>query len=154
MLIHKLVNSLISSAKCPTFSELLLKHEDLLLLCVLYHFISTTNEFSIGQNKQIEAVTLFAVSVFRKEYPVVFTVFTSDDLSSCVGLALEERQHHGRLVRTVHAGLDRLLEHCVDWSGTKVVRELLHELPVEVRAIVAVLVYIDAHWNDTKRRSA
>ncbi|TNN52090.1 hypothetical protein EYF80_037698 [Liparis tanakae] len=70
-------------------------------------------------------------TVFRKDYPVVFTVFTSDDLSSCVGLALEERQHHGRLVRTVHAGLDRLLEHCVDRSGTKVVRELLHQLPVE-----------------------
>ncbi|KAF3832840.1 hypothetical protein F7725_026505 [Dissostichus mawsoni] len=61
-------------------------------------------------------------------YPVVFTVFTSDDLSSCVGLALQEGQHHRGLVRAVHTGLNSLLQHCVDWSRPKVDSLMLHLL--------------------------
>lgn len=65
-------------------------------------------------------------------------------------LALQERQQHGGLIRAVHAGLNRLLKHCVDRSRTEVVRELLHQFAVKVRAIVSVLVHIDTHWNDTE----
>lgn len=72
-------------------------------------------------------------------------VFTSDDLAPCVRLALQEGQQDGGLIRAVHAGLDRLLENGVDGSRAKVVWELLHQLPVQPRAVVAVFVHVDAH---------
>lgn len=80
----------------------------------------------------------------------MFIAFTSDDLSSCVWLALEERQQHWRLIRAVHTSLNCLLKHCVDWSGAKVVRELLHQFSVKMWPIVTVLVHIHAHWKDRK----
>lgn len=112
-------------------------------ISVLSHFTLTKCGFcTISGTKQ---------AIWRLEdYPVVFIAFTSDDLSSCVWLALQEWQQHRRLIRTVHARLNRLLKHCVDWSWTEVVRELLHQFSVKMRAIVTVLVHVDAHWNDTK----
>lgn len=77
-------------------------------------------------------------------------MFTSDDLAPCVRLALQEGQQDGGLIRAVHAGLDRLLENRVDRSRTKVVWKLLHQLPVQTRAVVTVFVHVDAHCGDTK----
>lgn len=82
--------------------------------------------------------------------PLTCVLFTSDDLSSCVRLALQKRQQHRGLIRAVHAGLDCLLKHCVDRSWTKVIRKLLHQFSVQMWAVVTVFVHIDAHWNDTK----
>lgn len=81
---------------------------------------------------------------------VRFTAFTSDDLAPCVRLALQKGQQDGGLIRAVHAGLDRLLKHSVDWSWTKVVRKLLHQLSVQTRPVVPVFVHVDAHCEDTK----
>lgn len=78
------------------------------------------------------------------------TVFTSDDLAPCVRLALQKGQQDGGLIRAVHAGLDRLLKHSVDWSRTKMVRKLLHQLSVQTWAVVPMFVHVDAHCEDTK----
>lgn len=78
-----------------------------------------------------------------------FFFFTSDNFSSCVWLALQERQQHRRLVCAVHAGLNRLLEHWIDRSWAEVVWKLLHQLPVKMWAVGSVLVHIDANWKHT-----
>lgn len=73
---------------------------------------------------------------------------TSDHLSSSrVGLQGAEQDF--RLVCTVGAGLDHLLEHAVDWSRSKVVRQMLHLLPVEVGAAVSVFIHVYTNCNST-----
>lgn len=76
---------------------------------------------------------------------MVFSRFTSNDFSSCMGLALQKWQQYRGLVCAVDAGLNSLLKHCVDWSWTEVVGELLHQFSIKMRAVVTVLVHIDTH---------
>lgn len=78
------------------------------------------------------------------------TALTSDDLAPRVRLALQKGQQDGGLVRAVHAGLDRLLQHSVDRSWAKMVRKLLHQLSVQTWAVVAVFVHVDAHCEDAQ----
>lgn len=63
-------------------------------------------------------------------------------------MSLQSAEQHLRLVRTVYTRLHDLLEHSVHWAWAKVVWQMLHLLPVEVRTTVPVLVHIHAHWND------
>lgn len=77
---------------------------------------------------------------------------TSDDLSSA-GVRLQGAEQHFRLVRAVDARLDHLLEHAVHWTRAKVVRQMLHLLPVQVGAAVSMLVHIHTHWTDTQNHS-
>lgn len=62
-------------------------------------------------------------------------------------MGLQGAEQDLRLVRAVYAGLDHLLEHAVDWSRSKVVRQMLHLLPVEVGAAVSVFVHVYTNWK-------
>lgn len=64
-------------------------------------------------------------------------------------MGLEGAEQDFRLVCTVYAGLDHLLEHAVDWSRSKVVRQMLHRLPVEVGAAVSMFIHVYTNCNST-----
>lgn len=67
-------------------------------------------------------------------------------------MGLQGAEQDFRLVCAVYAGLDHLLEHAVDWSRSKVVRQMLHLLPVEVGAAVSVFIHVYTNCNSTWER--
>lgn len=62
-------------------------------------------------------------------------------------MGLQGAEQDLRLVCAVYAGLDHLLEHAVDWSRSKVVRQMLHLLPVEVGAAVPMFIHVYTNWK-------
>lgn len=76
---------------------------------------------------------------------------TSDDLPA-VRLGLQEGVEQLGLVGTVHTGLDGVLQDLVDRPRPKVVRQLQHQLTVQVRPAVTVLVHVHTNWGETTRK--
>lgn len=77
---------------------------------------------------------------------------TSDNLSSS-WVSLQSTEQDFRLVCAVYTWLDHLLEHSIHWPWSKVVRQMLHLLPVQVGTAVSMLIHIHTHWNDTMRNT-
>lgn len=76
---------------------------------------------------------------------------TSDDLSA-VWLRLQEAEERFGLVRAVHTCLHGVLQHCVHRAGPEMIRQLQHQLPVQMWAALAVLIHVHAHWRRERLR--
>lgn len=60
-------------------------------------------------------------------------------------VVLQRAEQNFRLVRAVYTRLDHLLQHRVHWTWSKVVWQMLHLLPVQVRTTVSMLIHVHTH---------
>lgn len=71
---------------------------------------------------------------------------TSYDLSA-VWLRLQEAEERFGLVGAVHTCLYGVLQHRVHRAWSEMIRQLQHQLSVQMRPTLTMLVHVHAHWK-------